>query len=386
MKSKTFIDQVEVLVRSGRGGDGAMSFRREALVAFGGPDGGDGGRGGDVVFRASEHVNSLLSLYYDPKCFAQDGGPGQGQKMFGKRGKDLVVDVPLGTEVYDAATGLLVADITEAGQRVVVAKGGVGGYGNVHFKSSVNQAPTEHTPGGEPEERRLRLELKTIADAGLLGFPNAGKSSLLSTLSSATPKIASYPFTTLNPIVGTIVYDDWAKVALADVPGIIEGAAKGVGLGLAFLRHLERSKVLVYVIDMAGTDAREPWRDYEVLKKEVDEYSVELSERPSIIVANKMDVAVAQENYERFVKETGVSPIRVSCEARTGLDEFRQALRQAVGPAVRFHHTHAQRPTDLSEMPDMTGDEIPAEALKFATFLKLEKPKAKSHPSRGNIH
>ena len=386
MKSKTFIDQVEVIVRSGRGGDGAMSFRREALVAFGGPDGGDGGRGGDVVFRASEHVNSLLSLYYDPKCFAQDGGPGQGQKMFGKRGKDLVVDVPLGTEVYDAATGLLVADITEAGQRVVVAKGGVGGYGNVHFKSSVNQAPTEHTPGGEPEERRLRLELKTIADAGLLGFPNAGKSSLLSTLSSATPKIASYPFTTLNPIVGTIVYDDWAKVALADVPGIIEGAAKGVGLGLAFLRHLERSKVLVYVIDMAGTDAREPWRDYEVLKKEVDEYSVELSERPSIIVANKMDVAVAQENYERFVKETGVSPIRVSCEARTGLDEFRQALRQAVGPAVRFHHTHAQRPTDLSEMPDTTGDEIPAEALKFATFLKLEKPKAKSHPSRGNIH
>ena len=386
MKSKTFIDQVEVLVRSGRGGDGAMSFRREALVAFGGPDGGDGGRGGDVVFRASEHVNSLLSLYYDPKCFAQDGGPGQGQKMFGKRGKDLVVDVPLGTEVYDAATGLLVADITEAGQRVVVAKGGVGGYGNVHFKSSVNQAPTEHTPGGEPEERRLRLELKTIADAGLLGFPNAGKSSLLSTLSSATPKIASYPFTTLNPIVGTIVYDDWAKVALADVPGIIDGAAKGVGLGLAFLRHLERSKVLVYVIDMAGTDAREPWRDYEVLKKEVDEYSVELSERPSIIVANKMDVAVAQENYERFVKETGVSPIRVSCEARTGLDEFRQALRQAVGPAVRFHHTHAQRPTDLSEMPDTTGDEIPAEALKFATFLKLEKPKAKSHPSRGNIH
>ncbi len=386
MKSKTFIDQVEVLVRSGRGGDGAMSFRREALVAFGGPDGGDGGRGGDVVFRASEHVNSLLSLYYDPKCFAQDGGPGQGQKMFGKRGKDLVVDVPLGTEVYDAATGLLVADITEAGQRVVVAKGGVGGYGNVHFKSSVNQAPTEHTPGGEPEERRLRLELKTIADAGLLGFPNAGKSSLLSTLSSATPKIASYPFTTLNPIVGTIVYDDWAKVALADVPGIIEGAAKGVGLGLAFLRHLERSKVLVYVIDMAGTDAREPWRDYEVLKKEVDEYSVELSERPSIVVANKMDVAVAQENYERFVKETGVAPIRVSCEARTGLDEFRQALRQAVGPAVRFHHTHAQRPTDLSEMPDTTGDEIPAEALKFATFLKLEKPKAKSHPSRGNIH
>ena len=386
MKAKTFIDQVVVLVRSGKGGDGSMSFRREALVEFGGPDGGDGGRGGDVVFRASEHINSLLSLYYEPKCIAQDGGPGQGQKMFGKRGKDLIVDVPLGTEVYDEATGLLVADITESGQRVVVARGGEGGFGNVHFKSSVNQAPTEHTPGGESEERRLRLELKTIADAGFLGFPNAGKSSLLSVLSSATPKIASYPFTTLNPIVGTLVYDDWAKVTLADVPGIIEGAAKGVGLGLAFLKHLERSKVLVYVIDMSGIDGREPWRDYEVLRKEIEEYSAELAARPSIVVGNKMDVDVARENYDRSVKETGIKPIAISCEAREGLEEFKAAVRDTVKPKSKFHHTHADQEMNLSEMPDTTGDEIPAEALKFATFLKLEKPKAKSHPSRGNIH
>ena len=385
MKTKTFIDQVEVLVRSGKGGDGAMSMRREALVEFGGPDGGDGGRGGDVVFKASEHINSLLSLYYDPKCFAQDGGPGQCQKMFGKRGKDLVVPVPLGTEVYDADTDLLVADITEPGQTVIVAKGGAGGFGNVHFKSSVNQAPTEHTPGGEAEEKRLRLELKTIADAGLLGFPNAGKSSLLSSLSSATPKIASYPFTTLNPVVGTIVYDDYAKVRMADVPGIIEGAAKGVGLGLAFLKHLERSKVLVYVIDMAGTDNREPWTDYEVLKKEIDEYSAELAERPHLVVANKMDTEAAQENLPRFVKETGVKPISISCESREGLEEFKAELRKLVKPQTKFHHTHAEAP-DLKDMPDTTGDEIPAEALKFATFLKLEKPKAKSHPSRGNIH
>jgi len=386
MKAKSFIDQVEVLVRSGKGGDGSMSMRREALVQFGGPDGGDGGRGGDVVFKASEHINSLLSLYYDPKCYAQDGGPGQGQKMYGKRGKDLVVPVPLGTEVYDADTGLLVADITEPGQSVVVAKGGAGGFGNVHFKSSVNQAPTEHTPGGAGEEKRLRLELKTIADAGLLGFPNAGKSSLLSVLSSATPKIASYPFTTLNPIVGTVVYDDWAKIAIADVPGIIEGAAKGVGLGLAFLRHLERSKVLVYVIDMAGTDNREPWRDYEVLKKEIEEYSIELAGRPAVVVANKMDSEAAKENLPRFVKETGVTPVAVSCESREGLDEFREALRRIVNPKTRFHHTHVDHKMDIADMPDTTGDEIPAEALKFATFLKLEKPKAKSHPSRGNIH
>ncbi len=395
MKSKTFVDQVEILVRSGKGGDGAMSMRREALVEFGGPDGGDGGRGGDVVLKASEHVNSLLSLYYDPKCFAQDGEPGKGQKMFGKRGRDLVVPVPLGTEAYDVDSGLLVADITEPGQKAIVAKGGAGGYGNVHFKSAVNQAPTEHTPGGPAEERRLRLELKTIADAGLVGFPNAGKSSLLTALSSATPKIANYPFTTLNPVVGTVVYDDFAKIAVADVPGIIEGAAKGVGLGLAFLRHLERSKVLVYVIDMAGTDNREPWRDYEVLKKEVDEYSAVLAERPSLVVANKMDVPEARENLERFVSETGVEPIAITCvrgaeapglSADGGLDRFREALREIVKPRTRFHHTHAQAP-DLKDMPDTTGDEVPAEAIeRFATFLKLEKPKAKSHPSRGNIH
>ena len=388
MKAKTFIDQVDVIVRSGKGGNGAMSMRREALVEFGGPDGGDGGRGGDVVFVASEHVNSLLSLYYDPKCFAQDGEDGKRQKMYGKRGKDLVVPVPQGTEVYDADSGLLIADITEPGQRVVVAKGGAGGFGNVHFKSSVNQAPTEHTPGGPAEERRLKLELKTIADAGLLGFPNAGKSSLLSAVSAATPKIASYPFTTLNPIVGTIVYDDYAKIRLADVPGIIEGAAKGVGLGLDFLRHLERAHVLVYVIDMAGTDGREPWTDYEVLKREIEEYSAELSERPAIVVANKMDVPVSRENLERFVKETGVTPIESTCAdgPGEGLAAFKAALRDIVKPKTKFHHAHAEHGLDLKDMPDTTGEEIPAEALKFATFLKLEKPKEKSHPSRGNIH
>ena len=385
MKAKTFIDQVEILVRSGKGGDGSMSFRREALVAFGGPDGGDGGRGGDVVLKASEHVTSLLSLFYDPKCFAQDGAPGQGQKMFGKRGKDLVVPVPLGTEVYEADTGLLIADITQPGQTAIVAKGGAGGYGNVHFKSSVNQAPTEHTPGGEAEEKRLRLELKTIADAGLLGFPNAGKSSLLSALSSATPKIASYPFTTLNPMVGTLVYPDYAKVRMADVPGIIEGAAKGVGLGLAFLKHLERSRVLVYVLDMAGTDNREPWDDYATLKREIEEYSVELAERPSLVVANKLDTEEAKEKLEEFTLRTKIDPIKISCLTREGLDEFKTRLREIVNPETRFHHTHAEAP-DLKDMPDTTGEEVPAEAMKFATFLKLEKPKAKSHPSRGNKH
>ena len=402
MKTRTFIDQVDVIVRSGKGGDGSASFRREALVAFGGPDGGDGGRGGDVVLRGSTHVNSLISLYFDPKLFAEDGVPGSGKRCYGRRGKDLVVDVPCGTLATDADTGLVVADIVSPGQRVIVAKGGVGGFGNVHFKSSVNQAPTEHTPGGAAEERRLHLELKTIADAGLLGFPNAGKSSILTALSSATPKIASYPFTTLNPIVGTIEYDDFAQVRMADVPGIIEGASQGVGLGLAFLKHLERARVLVYMIDMAGTDNRKPWDDYRVLAEEISAFNPELAERPFLVVANKMDQAAARKNLKRFVKETGITPIALSCTptlkdlreyvdlkdypGEVGLDAFKSALRKLVNPKPRAHQHLESAPPPLSEMPDTTGDEIPAEALKFATFLKLDAPKKKSHPSRGNIH
>jgi GTP-binding protein len=402
MKARSFIDQIDVYVKSGKGGDGAATFRREALVPFGGPDGGDGGRGGDVVLRASTHVNSLIALYYEPRLCAEDGVPGSGARCYGRRGKDLVVDVPCGTVVTDCETGERVADITSPGQRVVVAHGGAGGYGNVHFKSAVNQAPTEHTPGGAAEERRLHLELKTIADAGLLGFPNAGKSSLLTALSSATPKVAAYPFTTLNPIVGTVEYEDFAQIHMADVPGIIEGAANGVGLGLAFLKHLERSRVMVYVIDMAGTDNRKPWDDFKILEKELTAYNAELAERPRIVVANKMDAAAARKNLRRFVKETGVTPIAISCqptlkdlreyadlkdyEGEVGLKAFTKVLRDVVQPKPRAHQHLEEAPPPLSEMPDTSGDEIPADALRFATFLKLDAPKKKSHPSRGNIH
>lgn len=402
MKKNNFVDQVDVIVRSGKGGDGAATFRREALVAFGGPDGGDGGRGGDVVLRGSIHVNSLVAMFYDPKLFAEDGVPGSGRGCYGRRGKDLVVDVPCGTRATDLETGLVVADIMKPGEQVVVAKGGAGGFGNIHFKTSVNQAPTEHTPGGEPEERRLHLELRTIADAGLLGFPNAGKSSLLNVLSNATPKVASYPFTTLTPMVGTIEYADYAQIRMADVPGIIEGAAKGVGLGLAFLKHLERSHVLVYMIDMAGTDNRKPWDDYEVLHREIAEYSADMAARPCIVVANKLDRAAARKNLKRFIQKTGITPIALTCEpgqkdlrdyadlkdfnGLIGLEAFKDELRRLVNPKPRNHQHLEEPPPPLSEMPDTTGDEIPAEALKFATFLQLDAPKKKKHPARGNIH
>lgn len=376
MKTRSFIDQVTVHVKAGKGGDGSASFRREALVAFGGPDGGDGGRGGDVVLRASVHVNSLISIYFQPRLFAENGVDGSGRQCYGRRGRDLVVDVPPGTIVTEAETGIVIADLSEVGQKVVVAKGGNGGFGNVHFKSSVNQAPTERTLGGEGEEKRLKLELKTIADAGLVGFPNAGKSSLLSRISAAAPKIASYPFTTMNPIVGIVNYADFSKISVADVPGIIEGAARGVGLGLDFLRHLERARVLIYIIDMAGTDGRKPWEDYLVLKREVMAYSEDLASRPYLVVANKMDVPESKDNLNIFIKETQEKPIAVSCAGGddAGLDEFKNNLREIVMPVTDENPEKTVR-RDISQMPETDGAEIPPEALDFATFLSLEKPK-----------
>lgn len=347
----------------------------------GGPDGGDGGRGGHVIFKGSRNVDSLVALYFSPLAFAENGVPGKGQQMYGRRGEDLTVLLPCGTEVFDEATGLRIADIVEHDQETVIAKGGKGGLGNIHFKTSTHQAPTEHTPGAPGEEFRLRLELKTIADAGLLGFPNAGKSSLLTKISDAHPKIASYPFTTLNPIVGTVEYPDFSQLRVADIPGIIEGAADGIGLGLDFLRHISRSRVLVYVIDMAGTDNRLPWDDYKKLRKEVVQYDEALLDRPSIILANKMDVPAAIENLPLFKKKTRTKPIPISTvdDADTGIAQFKQRLWDTLRPLPRGAAA-AARPAPSAQPPPAAadGDIIPAEALALAPFLDLaKKPKKK---------
>ena len=365
MKTRTFVDSATAEVRAGRGGDGSGSFRRESHVPEGGPDGGDGGRGGNVVLRASTHADSLLRVFYEPRLFAENGVSGSGQKMHGRNGADLVVDVPCGTEVYNADTGAWLGEVLEHGQTLVIARGGRGGWGNVHFKSATNQAPEKFIPGDEGEAFMARFELKTIADAGLVGFPNAGKSSLLAALSSAKPKIANYPFTTLHPIVGTVTFEDYATLRVADIPGIIEGAADGVGLGLTFLRHISRSRMLVYVLDMADTENL-PEEAYRVLRAEVESYDPELAARPALVLANKMDEPQAQTHYPEFVAATGIEPIRLSLVAagKPGLDAVKRALREALQPRAKG----ASEPRERSEEP-IDHTEVSAERFRKATFL-----------------
>ena len=379
MKTRTFVDHVKVHARAGKGGDGSCSFRREACVPEGGPDGGDGGRGGHVIFKGNRDTDSLIALYFAPQLFAEDGVAGRGQKMYGRVGSDLVVPVPCGTEIFNAETGVLMADIVEHGQEVVLAKGGKGGLGNVHFRTSTHQVPTEHTPGDPGEEFRLRLELKTIADAGLLGFPNAGKSSLLACVSEARPKIASYPFTTLNPIVGTLQYPDFSQLRMADVPGIIEGASDGVGLGIDFLKHIARSRVLVYVIDMAGTDNRQPWDDYLKLRREISQYDAALLERPSLVLANKMDEDAAVENLPRFIAETGVTPIAICAidADDPGIAQVKQTLWDILRPEPKGIWRSGGVTGSGGSVPATDGEMLSEDDLKRAPFLDLSRKPAK---------
>lgn len=327
MKSRKFIDSVSVYVKAGNGGNGSASFRREKFVPHGGPDGGDGGKGGDVIFTADHDTDSLISLYFTPRQLAEDAGPGRKQQQHGKDGSDLVIKVPCGTEIWDADSETLLGEVINQGDSIIAAHGGKGGLGNVHFKSSTNRAPTKRTEGVPGEEKNLRLELKIVADMGLVGFPNAGKSSLLGCISQAHPKVAAYPFTTLNPIIGTVVFDDYTTIKVADIPGLLEGAHQGVGLGDAFLRHIERARALIYVIDMSGIDGRNPADDFRKLQKELNLYSDKLSGLPCLVAANKMDTSEAQENIAEFKLSTGIEPIEVSALSGAGIDAFKSKLQ-----------------------------------------------------------
>jgi GTP-binding protein len=326
MKSRKFVDGAPLHAYAGNGGHGSASFRREKFIAKGGPDGGDGGRGGHVTLLTDPEVDSLIGIYFSPHRRATHGGSGGSKQMHGRNGIDLVVKIPCGTEVWDTESGELMVDLVEPGESLRIAEGGKGGLGNVHWKSSTHQAPSEHTEGIPGIKVNLRLELKISADIGLVGFPNAGKSSLLTEISDAHPKIGAYPFTTLNPIMGTIIFDDYTRLRMADIPGLVEGAHDGVGLGHAFLRHVERSRFLLYVIDMAGTDGRKPHEDYTCLTEELRLHKAELADRPSLVIANKMDEDEAAENLAEFIKETGIKPLEISAVLGVGIDVLKEEL------------------------------------------------------------
>ena len=323
-----FVDEVEVKLRAGDGGNGCASFRREKFVPKGGPDGGDGGNGGNVILEADENSADLRQYYFKPHWNAKNGASGMGSSRNGRNGADCVLKVPPGTVVHDAATGEVVLEMLESGKRHILLKGGSGGWGNIHFKSSINQAPRQFKEGTPGQHGVYRLVLKTIADIGLVGYPNAGKSTLIAALTAANPKTASYPFTTLNPVVGVMEPEEpgGLRIQLADIPGLIEGAHSNKGLGHAFLRHIERCKGLVILIDLSGVDGREPWDDYQNLLKELDYYGQGLAAKPRIIVVNKVDEPAAADHLETFKTRTGTKPVAVSCLLGEGLPELRKAL------------------------------------------------------------
>lgn len=390
-----FVDEIKIHARAGHGGKGCVAFRREKYRPKGGPDGGNGGRGGNVILQADHDLNNLIAQYYQPRLMAQDGEFGMGKGMDGHAGKDLVVKVPCGTLVWrlneSGSTGLrpslstplgaeevagsaqgmlssstskrpllrssggvtaeeadlavgevggaadeqgeraLIADLTEHGQQFVLCKGGRGGLGNRNFATATRQSPRFAQPGEPGEEGDFLLELRIIADVGLVGYPNAGKSTLLTAISRARPKIAPYPFTTLHPQIGIVEYPDFKRLVVCDVPGLIAGAHQNVGLGHAFLRHIQRCKILVLLLDMAGTDNRAPWDDHAQLLKELELYDPALLDRPRYVVANKMDEPVAEENLKKFkrkVKKTPVLPIAAAFDQ--GIGEFKKLIREAV--------------------------------------------------------
>jgi GTPase len=370
-----FVDRIKVFAQAGNGGRGCVSFRREKFVPKGGPDGGDGGRGGDIILRADVHTDNLSNLFYEPIIKAKNGVHGKGKKMHGRAALAKIVKVPVGTVVYRAeaprsknddftksvahvqdlernlapkgprlaqpagedsdtpetqnAKSEMLFDLTKDGQEVLLARGGKGGKGNVHFKSSRNRAPIQYTEGEEGEQGHFLLELRTIADAGLVGYPNAGKSTLLGKISAAHPKVAPYPFTTLHPIVGVVDFAGYRRATVADIPGLIEGAHRNVGLGHDFLRHITRCRFLLFVVDVAGSEGRSPVEDIQNLRREIDLYDTRLSERPWFVVANKMDLPEASENLEALRKRfrsTEILP--VSAEKGDGIEQLQKKLAQ----------------------------------------------------------
>ena len=320
-----FTDYAKITIKSGNGGDGAITFRREKYVAAGGPDGGDGGRGGSIFFQVDPNANTLIDFRYTKKFKAEDGENGSGNNKFGKSGKDLYIKVPLGTIIKDAQTGKVVADLSKEGQEERILKGGRGGKGNTHFATATRQVPRFAQAGEEGEEKEVILELKLLADVGLLGFPNVGKSTFLSVVTEAKPKIANYHFTTIEPNLGVVKTKNGDSFVIADIPGIIEGASEGIGLGIQFLRHVERTRLLLHVIDVSGTEGRNPVEDFYTINEELKKYSPKLSEKKQIIVANKVDIMQDETNYkelEKLAKKENIEIFKISGVTGEGIEQL----------------------------------------------------------------
>ena len=316
-----FVDEVEIKVEAGDGGDGCTAFRREKYIEMGGPYGGNGGHGADIIFKVDEGLHTLLDLRYQKTIKASKGENGRGKNQHGKGAEDLIVKVPQGTVVTDLDTGLIIADLSKKDQQEIIAKGGRGGRGNTAFKTQTNTAPDYSEKGEEGEKKNLKVEVKMLADVGLVGLPSVGKSTIISMISRSKPKIAAYHFTTLSPNLGVVRASDNRSFVVADLPGLIEGASQGEGLGDKFLRHIERTRVIAHVIDMSGSEMRVPYEDYLLINKELKEFNEKLLEKPQIIIANKMDIAGAKENLEEFKKKVDVEIYEISAATNTGLDK-----------------------------------------------------------------
>ena len=352
MATSNFIDTATIWVRAGKGGDGVVTFHREKFVAAGGPDGGDGGRGGDVVFVADDNLSTLMDFRYKRKYAAQDGENGRAKRQSGADGDDLVIRVPRGTVLKEADSGLVVADLSGS-EPVVIAKGGRGGWGNSHFATPTRQIPKFAKPGLPGEEFQLKMELKVIADVGLIGFPNVGKSTLISMISAAKPKIANYHFTTLTPVLGVVRVGTEQSFVCADIPGLIEGAAEGVGLGHAFLRHVERCRLLLHVVDVSGCEGRDPKQDFEQINHELVGFSAELAERPQIVLGNKCDIATEEQiaDFKAYVEEKGYTFMPISAATRQGIDKLPAIVytRLKELPPVKVYEAEYKRPDKSAE-------------------------------------
>lgn len=382
-----FVDEIKVQVKAGNGGNGIVAFRREKYVPLGGPAGGDGGNGGHIIFEVDEGLSTLLDFRYNRHFKAKNGENGMSKGKHGRAADDYVIPVPPGTTVYDVETDAVIADLVEHGEQAIIAHGGRGGRGNIRFATSRNPAPHLSENGEPGEEKEIRLELKVLADVGLVGFPSVGKSTMLSVLSAAKPKIADYPFTTLQPNLGVVRVDDGRSFVMADLPGLIEGAHEGVGLGIQFLRHIERTRVIVHVVDMASVDGRDPYEDYEQINYELSQYEIDLTDRKQIVVANKMDMPEAQEQLETFRKQlpNDMDVFPISAVTREGLqpllykiaDLLETIPKQAtvIEEQVVITHEEEEQPFTITRADDgsfiLSGEKV--EKLFLMTNFQSEE-------------